>query len=285
MVEPAVEYAGLGFAYGADRWALRELSTTIPAGQLTALIGHTGSGKSTLMELTDGLLLPTSGTVTVFGQQITAATKKKELAPLRKKVGFVFQFPEHQLFADSVLADVMFGPQNLGANPTSAKEAATAALTRLGLPAALFDRSPFELSGGQQRRVALAGVLAMNPQLLILDEPTAGLDPTGQAELLSLITELKAQGLTIIMITHQMEQVARLADTVRVLDGGQLVFAGTPADLFVQPDLLAAHHLTPPAAVTFAKQLDWAAADPQPLTAATLAAQLAKQLKGGTGNG
>ncbi|WP_276754622.1 energy-coupling factor transporter ATPase [Limosilactobacillus ingluviei] len=284
MVEAAVSYQGVTFRYHeAGAAALQDFTATVPKGRLTAVIGHTGSGKSTLMQLTDGLLTPTAGQLEVLGQVITPRTKNKALHQLHRQVGFVFQFPEHQLFAETVLADVMFGPLNLGQTPAQAEQAAHQALAQLGVGEALWQRSPFELSGGQQRRVAIAGVLAMRPQLLILDEPTAGLDPDGQRELLALVEKLKDQGLTILLITHQMEQVAQLADTVLVLAHGQLQFSGQPRALFAQPEFLTTQQLALPAAVAFAKQLQTAGIsqfNQLPLTLDELAHALARQLKG-----
>lgn len=282
MAEPAVKYDGISFSYDEGQsWALRDVTATIPAGQLTAVIGHTGSGKSTLMGLTDGLLQPQAGQLTVGDLELTASTSPTDLAMLHQRVGFAFQFPEHQLFAETVLADVMFGPQNLGKSAAEAEAAAKAALAELGVAEQLYERSPFELSGGQQRRVALAGVLAMQPEILILDEPTAGLDPSGQAELLALIRRLLDQGLTIILITHQMEHVAELASQVLVLEGGQLAFSGTPRDLFGQPDFLTAHQLSQPAVVSWARRLKWRQRPAElPLTEAQLVRTLAEQLGG-----
>ena len=256
MDNSAVSYQGVKLSYDDGvTWALRDFSATIPQGKVTAIIGHTGSGKSSLMNLTDGLLLPTSGELVVMGHKLTTMTKKPALNKLRHSIGFVFQFPEHQLFADTGLTDVMFGPINLGLTTQEAKKAAKVALSELGIDQSLYERSPFELSGGQQRRVAIAGVLAMKPKLLILDEPTAGLDPDGQQELLALIKRLKQAGLTILLVTHQMEQVAELADRVLVLVAGQLVFSGSPRKLFADPAFLAKYHLAEPQTVTFAQQI------------------------------
>ena len=284
MDKSAVSYQGVSLSYDEGiTWALKDFSATIPQGKITAIIGHTGSGKSSLMNLTDGLLLPTEGELVVMGHQLTATTKQTALNELRHSIGFVFQFPEHQLFADTVLADVMFGPLNLGVSSQKAKVAAQAALSELGISHPFYERSPFELSGGQQRRVAIAGVLAMKPKLLILDEPTAGLDPDGQQELLTLIKKLKRAGLTILLVTHQMEQVAELADQVLVLATGKLVFSGSPRELFADPLLLAKHHLVEPQAVTFAHQLTETYLelfDHFPITLTELADALAEKLRG-----
>ena len=256
--------------------ALTKITTTFKQGATTAIIGHTGSGKSTLMQLIDGLILPTAGSITLGDLTITNETPVKELGKLRRLVGYVFQFPEKQLFAESVLDDVKFGPLNQGLSDEEAQERAQAALEQLNFPLELLKHSPFELSGGQQRRVAIAGVLAMHPEILILDEPTVGLDPEGQAELLTLVRDLQAQGLTILIVTHQMEIVAQLADEVMVLNHGQLAFQGSSQDLFLQPDLLADNHLRLPKAIQLATNLGqrgitW---DGLPLTTAQLADQI-----------
>ncbi|KRM02427.1 ABC transporter ATP-binding component [Limosilactobacillus gastricus DSM 16045] len=256
--------------------ALTKITTTFKQGATTAIIGHTGSGKSTLMQLIDGLILPTAGSITLGDFTITNETPAKELGKLRRLVGYVFQFPEKQLFAESVLDDVKFGPLNQGLSDEKAQERAQAALEQLNFPLELLKHSPFELSGGQQRRVAIAGVLAMHPEILILDEPTVGLDPEGQAELLTLVRDLQDQGLMILIVTHQMEIVAQLADEVMVLNHGQLAFQGSPQDLFIQSDLLADNHLRLPKAIQLATNLGqrgitW---DGLPLTTDQLADQI-----------
>lgn len=262
--------------------AVAKISATVPSGTTAAIIGHTGSGKSTLMQMVDALLLPTQGEIQVGDLTINAQTPKKELVNVHRRVGYVFQFPEKQLFASTVLEDVAFGPINLGRSEEEARQAAKEALAALNFPPEQLDHSPLELSGGQMRRVALAGVLAMEPDVLILDEPTAGLDPAGQEELLRLVEGLHQRGITVLMITHQMDQVARLAQQVLVLNGGKLAFDGRPADLFAQPDLLEQNHLAAPQSVAFANRLKQAGINiGAPLSLSKLAAEIAAQVGGG----
>ena len=193
----AINFDQVGFTYQPNTPfatpGLHDVSFEIPEGKFTAVIGHTGSGKSTMVQHLDGLVLPTTGKVTMGDQVVTAETKLKELNEMRAHIGLVFQFPEAQLFEQTVLKDVMFGPKNFGASEEDAQAAAEAALKKVAISSDLYERSPFELSGGQMRRVAIAGVIAMEPDLLILDEPTAGLDPQGQRELMTLLTDLQKE--------------------------------------------------------------------------------------------
>ena len=259
MVEPAIKIQHLNFIYSPETafayQALQDVNLTIKSHYITAVVGHTGSGKSTLMKLVDGLLRPTTGSIAIDEVEVTANSSKEEFAKLRHHVGFVFQFPESQLFADTVIQDVMFGPLNLGMDENQARVSAQKALERLEVPQELYDRSPFELSGGQIRRVAIACVLAMNPRILILDEPTAGLDPHGRQELMYLVQQLHSEGTTIILITHQMEQVAEYADEVVALRRGKIAFNGTPRELFDDEERLQKIGLMAPKAVRFADQL------------------------------
>lgn len=288
MANPAVTIENLSFTYGLGTTfasqALAGVNLTVETGKITAFVGHTGSGKSTLMQLVDGLLKPTQGSVTVQDVTVTNQATKEELAQLRQHVGFVFQFPESQLFADTVIQDVMFGPLNLGLDQKTARKQADQALQRLDFPEELYEHSPFELSGGQMRRVAIAGVLAMSPDILILDEPTAGLDPNGQHELMTLMQQLNHEGTTILLITHQMEQVADYADEVVALKAGRLVFTGQPRQLFSNQKLVQEIGLTVPATVEFAKQLQAQGVqlDPLPMHIEELAQQLAARQKGMT---
>ena len=233
--------------------------------------------------------MPTHGQLRVGEVVIDNRADKKALARLRQGVGYVFQFPESQLFAETVLKDVMFGPLNLGVSPAQAKEQALTALEALKLPSDINERSPFELSGGQMRRVAIAGVFAMHPSVLILDEPTAGLDPQASTDLLDLVDELHQKGTTILMITHQMEQAARFADHVLVMNHGQKAAFMTPHELFSNVALLNEAGIMPPASVAFAQQLQshgLRLADSVPLTIEKLADQLTIRLKqGGRANG
>ena len=260
MGKPAINIQKLNYIYGGETafayQALHNINLDIMVNEITAIVGQTGSGKSTLMQLIGGLLVPTSGEISVNGVTVTAQSNKADFTKLRQQIGFVFQFPESQLFADTVLQDVMFGPSNLGVSPDQARKQAIDALQLLKFPSGLFDQSPFQLSGGQMRRVAIAGVLAMNPKILILDEPTAGLDPNGQYELMQLIKQLHEQGTTIIFITHQMEQVVQYADRVVALQNGKIGFEGTPRQLFDNQDLVNEIGLAEPHPLNFARKLE-----------------------------
>lgn len=212
--------------------ALFDIDLKIERGSYTAFIGHTGSGKSTIMQLLNGLNLPTKGTVYVDDFKMTPSAKPKVIKSLRQKVGLVFQFPESQLFDETVLKDVAFGPQNFGVSVEEATERARQSLKQVGIPEALFDQNPFDLSGGQMRRVAIAGILAMQPDFLVLDEPTAGLDPRGRKELMTLFKELHRSGMTIVLVTHMIDDVADYADYVYLLEKGSIVAHAKPATLF-----------------------------------------------------
>lgn len=217
--------------------ALKNITLTFPAHQLTAIIGKTGSGKSTLIKLLNGLEIPTSGEVVIGNQVIDKYTKSKQLNLVRKNVGMVFQFSENQLFSETVLKDVMFGPLNFGKSEQEAVELAKFWLAKVGIDKDLFEQAPFELSGGQMRRVALAGVLACEPKVLVLDEPGAGLDYVSNQNLMSLLKKLQSQfGLTIIMVTHSMENVAEFADHVVVMKNGAIVRQTKPIELFSTDD-------------------------------------------------
>ena len=235
--------------------ALFDMTTTIKDGSYTAFIGHTGSGKSTIMQLLNGLYLPTSGQVHVDDTIITSQSKNKDIKPIRKKVGLVFQFPESQLFAETVLADVAFGPQNFGVPKDKAEEIAKEKLAIVGLDESIYDKSPFELSGGQMRRVAIAGILAIEPEILVLDEPTAGLDPAGRKELMALFETLHKNGMTLVLVTHTMDDVANFADTVFALEAGKLVLNGSPREVFQQVEYLQKLQLGVPQITNFALQL------------------------------
>ena len=235
--------------------ALFDMTTTIKDGSYTAFIGHTGSGKSTIMQLLNGLYLPTSGQVHVDDTIITSQSKNKDIKPIRKKVGLVFQFPESQLFAETVLEDVAFGPQNFGVSKEEAEQRALESLRLVGLSDELRDQNPFDLSGGQMRRVAIAGILAMQPDILVLDEPTAGLDPQGRKELMSLFKQLHLSGITIVLVTHLMDDVADYATAVNVMEKGRLVLSGTPKDVFQKVAFLKEKQLGVPKITEFALQL------------------------------
>jgi energy-coupling factor transport system ATP-binding protein len=236
------------------RPALTDVSLEIARGSCAAIIGVTGSGKSTLVQHFNGLLLPTSGTVVVDGIEVGAFDA--DLRRLRQRVGLLFQFPEAQLFERTVFADVAFGPQRLHLSRKEMRERVLQALERVGLPPYEYARrSPFELSGGQRRRVALAGVLAMQPEILILDEPGVGLDAEGRADFYTQIQALREQGITIVLISHDMAEVASLADQLFVLHQGRLVMQGAPREIFAQPEELRDYGLAPPPLSSLLMQL------------------------------
>ncbi len=211
--------------------ALKDINLVIPDGQFIGLIGHTGSGKSTLVQHLNGLLAPTSGSVFYNGADIHDSNYNKK--ELRSKVGLVFQYPEHQLFEIDVFSDVCFGPKNLGLNKKEVELRAYAALKQVGLEDEYFYQSPFDLSGGQKRRAAIAGVLAMKPEILILDEPTAGLDPKGRDEILNQIAALRKEtGMTVILVSHSMEDVAKYVDRIIVMNRGQVMLDDVPREVF-----------------------------------------------------
>ena len=225
----------ISYLYEADTamqvTALEHVSVDIPENQFIGLIGHTGSGKSTFVQTLNGLLKVTSGHIYYDGQDIDGADFDKKM--LRANVGLVFQYPEHQLFETDVMADVMFGPKNLGLSEAECKERAVQALRQGNLPEKFYKQSPFELSGGQKRRVAIAGVLAMNPKVLILDEPTAGLDPRGRDNILGMIAQMQEERkMTVILVSHSMDDVAEYVDRILVMGGGHLLHDGEPAKVF-----------------------------------------------------
>lgn len=235
--------------------ALSDVSLTIKDGSYTALIGHTGSGKSTILQLLNGLLVPTDGEVRVFDTLITPTSVNKEIRQIRKQVGLVFQFAENQIFEETVLKDVAFGPQNFGVSREEAETIAREKLALVGIDESLFERSPFELSGGQMRRVAIAGILAMEPRILVLDEPTAGLDPIGRKELMNLFKKLHQDGITIVLVTHLMDDVAEYADQVYVMEKGRLVKSGEPSFVFQDIDFMEKIQLGVPKITRFAQKL------------------------------
>ena len=218
-----------GTAY--ESHALKDVSLVIPDGQFIGIIGHTGSGKSTLIQHLNALVQPTSGQVLYNGEDVWA--EKYDRKQLRSEVGLVFQYPEHQLFENDVISDVCFGPMNQGLSREEAEKEAKQALTHVGVKESNFKKSPFELSGGQKKRVAIAGVLAMNPKILILDEPTAGLDPKGRDDILDQIAELhKVRGITLVLVSHSMEDIAKYVERLIVMNHGEAVFDDTPKKVF-----------------------------------------------------
>ena len=236
--------------------ALFGVDLEIVDGSYTALIGHTGSGKSTILQLLNGLNIPTSGSVIVDDMVINATSDKKGIKQVRKKVGLVFQFPESQVFDETVLKDVAFGPQNFGISQEESEKIAREKLALVGISEELFERSPFELSGGQMRRVAIAGILAMEPNVLVLDEPTAGLDPAGRQELMNIFKQLHANGMTIVLVTHLMDDVANYADWVYVMEKGKLIRSGKPRDVFQEIEFLETIQLGVPKITKFAANLE-----------------------------
>ncbi len=234
--------------------ALKDISLVLPDGQFIGLIGHTGSGKSTLVQHLNGLLAPTGGNIYYNGADIHEKDYNKK--ELRSKVGLVFQYPEHQLFEIDVFSDVCFGPKNLGLDKKETELRAYAALKQVGLGDEYFYQSPFDLSGGQKRRVAIAGVLAMKPEVLILDEPTAGLDPKGRDEILDQIARLREEtGITVILVSHSMEDVAKYVDRIIVMNRGQAIFDDVPREVFRHYKELEAIGLAAPQGTYIVREL------------------------------
>ena len=235
--------------------ALNDVSLTINDGEFIGLIGHTGSGKSTLVQHLNGLIMPSSGRVLVDGLDL--ADKNTDRRAIRRRVGLVFQYPENQLFEETVAKDIAFGPKNLGLDEAEIDRRVRTAMRRVALDYdQIAERSVFELSGGQMRRVAIAGVLAMEPQTLVLDEPCAGLDPRGREEILGLISDLhRESGTTIVMVSHSMDDVAALAERVIVMNHGSVVMDGTPREVFAKGEELRAIGLDVPQAVELAQKL------------------------------
>lgn len=253
-----IKVSALRHVYSAgtpfEKVAIDDINIEIPHGQFVGLIGHTGSGKSTFIQHLNALLKPTSGTVMVDGEDINA--DKISAKNVRYKVGLVFQYPEYQLFEETVYADIAFGPKNMGLSETEIDERVREAAHFVGVTDEQFERSPLELSGGQKRRVAIAGVIAMRPGVLILDEPTAGLDPAGCEQILRNICDYHTQtGSTVIIVSHSMDDVARLADRLVVFNHGAIRFDGTPEEVFSQPEELRSIGLAVPAATELAMEL------------------------------
>lgn len=230
-----------------EHTALNELTTTFEQGKYYAVIGRTGSGKSTLIQHLNGLILPTKGNVQVGDLMLKKKTKQKVIHQVKQHVGMVFQFPEHQLFDETILKDVMFGPLNMGLSQEHAKERAEKYLSLLGVPLDQIGRSPFDLSGGQMRKIAIAGILAMEPEVLIVDEPTAGLDPKSHIETMKLFKQIqKEYNITIILVTHDMNDVFEYTDEVKLLGSGKLIKEGRTLDILTDETLLTDHYLEIP---------------------------------------
>ena len=250
----------VGFAYQAgtsfEMRALHDISFSIEDGSYVAIIGHTGSGKSTILQHLNALLKPTEGVVELGEKTIDSTTGNKDLKPLRKKVGIVFQFPEAQLFEETVEKDIAFGPKNFGVSEEEALKIAAEVVKTVGLPEDVLKKSPFDLSGGQMRRVAIAGVLAMKPEVLVLDEPTAGLDPKGRFEMMEMFYKLhKEQNLTIVLVTHQMNDVSDYANHVVVIEAGSVVKEGAPKEVFEDASWLLEKQLGVPTTLAFVEKL------------------------------
>ena len=273
-----IRFKQVGFAYQAgtpfEMRALHDVTFSVKDGSYVAIIGHTGSGKSTILQHLNALLKPTEGLVELGDKTIDSTTGNKDLKPLRKKVGIVFQFPEAQLFEETVEKDIAFGPKNFGVSEEEALNIAAEVVKTVGLPEEVLKKSPFDLSGGQMRRVAIAGVLAMKPEVLVLDEPTAGLDPKGRLEMMEMFYKLnKEQKMTIVLVTHQMNDVSDYADHVVVIESGNVVKEGSPKEVFSDASWLLEKQLGVPTTLAFVEKLKekgWST-DKMPLTLDELA--------------
>ena len=273
-----IRFKQVGFAYQAgtpfEMRALHDVTFSVKDGSYVAIIGHTGSGKSTILQHLNALLKPTEGIVELGDKTIDSTTGNKDLKPLRKKVGIVFQFPEAQLFEETVEKDIAFGPKNFGVSEEEALKIAAEVVKIVGLPEDVLKKSPFDLSGGQMRRVAIAGVLAMKPEVLVLDEPTAGLDPKGRLEMMEMFYKLnKEQKMTIVLVTHQMNDVSDYADHVIVIESGNVVKEGSPKEVFSDASWLLEKQLGVPTTLAFVEKLKekgWST-DKMPLTLDELA--------------
>ena len=236
--------------------ALKGVNLDIKQGSMTALIGHTGSGKSTLIQHINALLLPTAGEIHIDDFLISVTDKPETLKPLRKKAGLVFQFPEYQLFEETIQKDIIFGPKNFGATEEEALAVAKKVLKLVGLDESYLERSPFDLSGGQKRRIAIAGILAMDPDILILDEPTAGLDPQGAKEMLNLFKKINEQGKTVILVSHDMNQVLEYCDDVVVMNKGRVERHVSVDELFRETEYLTTLSIDLPIITSFILELN-----------------------------
>lgn len=256
----SITFKDVSYIYSKDTpfayHALKNVNLDIPEGTFTALIGHTGSGKSTLIQHINALLLPTSGEVIVDDFTMKPNEKPQVLKPLRKKAGLVFQFPEYQLFEETIERDIIFGPMNFGVPEEEAKKIAKEVLKKVGLSERYLERSPFDLSGGQKRRVAIAGILAMDPDILVLDEPTAGLDPQGAREMLALFKDFQKSGKTVIMVSHDMNQVLEYCDHVVVMNKGKVEKHCTVDELFKEREYLQTLSIELPIITSFIESLN-----------------------------
>lgn len=256
-----ITFENVGYTYQKNtpfsHKALENISFHIPSGSFTAIIGHTGSGKSTLIQHLNGLASPTEGKVTIGDFVLANDIKTKNIKQLRSQVGVVFQYPEHQLFEETVEKDIAFGPENFGVSEEEIKQRIKEIIPAVGLSEEHLVRSPFDLSGGQMRRVAIAGVLAVNPKVLVLDEPTAGLDPRGQKEMMHMFYKLhRRQRLTTILVTHSMEDALKYADHVIILNKGSLYMEGKPEEVFIQKEVLQKVNLDVPEVIAFLEKFE-----------------------------
>ena len=284
----AIEIKDLTYTYSKktpfEKMALKNISFSVEEGEILGIIGQTGSGKSTLIQHLNGLIRMKNGEGTILGRDIKG---KKILKELRFDVGMVFQYPEYQLFADTVALDVAFGPKNMKLEKDEIDRRVRRALDLVGLPYDKFaERSPFELSGGEKRRAAIAGVIAMEPKILVLDEPTAGLDPQGREEILDLIKQLKKEvSPTIIIVSHNMDEIAKMADHIIVMSEGYIIYDGTPIEVFTQPDFKEKTELDLPMATRIADTLQERGINiPDVVTFEAVVEELAKLKKGGCEN-
>ncbi|GAA3633707.1 energy-coupling factor transporter ATPase [Lactobacillus hamsteri] len=262
-----------------EKKGLDDVNFEIKDNSFVTIIGHTGSGKSTLMQHFNALLKPSSGSIEIAGKVITPETKNKNLKELRKHVSIVFQFPEAQLFEDTVIDDIAFGPKNFGYSEKKAKDVAKEWLEKVGLDPEIGNKSPFELSGGQMRRVAIAGVMAYQPDILCLDEPAAGLDPQARKQMMNLFVEYQKAGHTVILVTHNMDDVAQYADDVLVMEHGKLIKHDIPKNIFADRTWVKKHYLNEPTASMFAAYLTDYNFDENPLTIDKLVDEIKSNLR------
>lgn len=281
-----LEVRDVSCVYGAgtpfETVALDHVSVGFEKGRITGVIGHTGSGKSTLVQMLNGLLRPTSGSVLLEGQNIW--DKPREIGRVRFRVGLVMQYPEYQLFDETVRADIGFGPRNMGLSPEEIEERVKEAAEFVGLPEELLDKSPLEISGGQKRRVALAGVIAMRPEVLVLDEPAAGLDPRGKTEIFERLCAYRdARGATLVFVSHSMEDMAKYAEDIVVMQNARVLCEGSVSEVFRHPELLRQTGLDVPAVFRLAERLREMgyALEGDLYTVAGLADAIRRSLKGG----
>ena len=285
-MEPILQVQNLNYIYSIgtpfQHQALEDVSFCVNKGEFIGIIGHTGSGKSTLMQQLNGLLKPTSGTILLDGKDIWS--DKKLTRQARFRVGLVFQYPEYQLFEETVYKDIAFGPKNMGLSADEIDRRVRDAAAIVGLTEAQLQVSPFDLSGGQKRRVAIAGVIAMEPEVLILDEPTAGLDPSGREEILKNIEDYRKKNhATVMMVSHSMDDVARLTDRLLVLNGSRLAMDGTPEEVFARAEELVAMGLNIPQVTRVFLELKNMGLNVPPVYTMQQAVEALKAIKGGNG--